>query len=132
LKLLNHLLILSACRWKTLSFLTFHSSQAAVSATSVKHGTLFVDLACANLSCSCSVRSHCTPILAQQLYAKEQLKKRCSIVSCSPLLHMIHVVPSCTFRFLLSSIVLVLSLLTRISHAKNLILGIHLDFQIIL
>jgi hypothetical protein len=132
LKLQSQIEGLGSRLWKTLSFLSFHNSQDAIRLASKKHGLLCITWPLISLLESSIFSSQSKPIFYQHSLAKGQLKNKCSIVSSSPVLHIIQTYPPCTLRFLLCSMVFVFNLSTKISQAKNLILGVHLDFQIFL
>jgi hypothetical protein len=113
----------------TILFLIFHSSQAAIRKISMKKGKL----------ANCLLRSirlwispsltQLIPILSQHILAKEQSKKRWSIVSSRPSLQSTHKLSGCTLKCLLTNIFFVFNLSNKISHAKNLTLGVTLDLQ---
>jgi len=113
----------------TLSFLIFHISHAAMVTTSMKKGMFCCCLACAILGYKLRPVFHCIPIFSQHLLEKGQSKKRWSRSSSIPAVHRTQCSSSSSNKFLFLSIVLVFSISTRTSQAKNLTLGVHLDFQ---
>jgi len=96
---------------------------------SKKKGSACDCLAVSNLSHIPSVFDQLIPSLFQQAVAKEHEKKRWSASSWVAEVHMTQKALGCTLKCLLTSMLFVLSLSTSMSQAKNLILGVHLDFH---
>jgi len=113
----------------TLSFLSFHISQEAMTTTSIKNEMFCCCLACASLGYKLRPVFHCIPILSQQLLEKGQSKNRWSRSSSILLLHKMQYALFSAYRFLLWSIVLVFNLSTKTSQAKTLTRGVHFDFH---
>lgn len=116
-------------RWKTLSLRSFHSSQAAMRAASVKKGRLCTLLAVDRRSRRGRLMSQEKLIEFQHCMAKGHSKNKWSISSSMPVLHRTQSTSPWMLKCLLRSIVFVFSLSTRISQAKILILGVQPAFQ---
>lgn len=105
-------------------------SHAAMMKNSMNKAGVYLPLIASQiLSQTSTIIFQWTPNFCQQAREKRQPKNRWSISSGTLPVHNTQNSFGCTRKFLLRSIVLVLSLSTSINHKKNLILGIHLDFQ---
>ena len=130
MKLQNQELQEATCLSKILSFLIFQSSQLSMRVASVKNSASLLCFASKSLSSKLRERFQLMLIFAQHCLAKGHVKNRWLIVSAAPVLHIMQNSSLRTKMCLLVSIVFVFSLSTRSSQAKNLILLVHLDFQI--
>jgi len=115
---------------KFFAFIRFHSFQDAIMKISMKKGNKCVCLAMSNLSQTSGRFGHWIPNLFQQVEAKGQVKNSWSKSSWVAKLHMTQKTLGCTWKFLLTSILVVLSLSTSKSQVKNLTRGMDLDFHI--
>jgi hypothetical protein len=88
LKLENHLSIEWFPLLNILSFQSFHNSHAASRVISVTKNKLLFCITWYILSSMSKVGSHYISMRLQHWMAKSQMKKRCSIVSFTPMLHM--------------------------------------------
>ena len=129
LKLLNHLAWQGFCLSKTLSFLSFQSSQAAMRKASAKKGMLCTLLAWKILSIRLRLMSQEKPMVLQHCTTKGQVKNRWSMVSSELVLQRTQRSSLCTKICLLVSMDFVLSRSTATNQAKNFILAVHFDFQ---
>ena len=120
---------LATCPSKILAFLRFQISHAAIMKISVKKVTPNCRRPYCRRVCISFELPQSIPNFCQQAAAKGQSKKRCLRSSTTPALHITQWLFGWTWKFLLCSISLVFSLSMRISQAKNLSLGVHLDFQ---
>ena len=130
LKFANHVLKLGCLPWKILSFMILQISQDAVSTSSMKKGRLESAHAWARRWKSPICSSHWICKVCQQRRAKLQEKKRCSRSSTTPRGQRTQWSSSCMLQWHLRSISLVFRRSTKISHAKNFILGMQIVFQI--
>lgn len=103
---------------------------AAIRKISIKRGNPACCLVLSITLCRSSFRFQVMPILSQQALAKSHWKNRWAIVSSSLSAQRTQRLSGCTLKCLLTSMFLVLSLSKMMSHAKNLILGVTLHFQI--
>ena len=105
-------------------------SQAAIRKASMKKGKLWTCLAWRILSARLRLLSQMKPRMFQQYTTNGHVKKRWYMVSSAPISQSKRSSSSCTYMYLLVSIVFVLRQSTATSQAKNLILAVQLDFQI--